>query len=141
MIISIESKSKIKVLGFYLGFSGTAGGCNCSYLTSISFSNVKSFEERSGCHSRGHDVRIRGYLRIKMARNVIVPTRAAAKQTFLIPLARVDGRVQQILIVVTSYQKKNNLKVSHHFTLKIITDSFKNKVRYQKKNILKGQSF
>ena len=79
MIISIESKSKIKVLGFYLGFSGTAGGCNCSYLTSISFSNVKSFEERSGCHSRGHDVRIRGYLRIKMARNVIVPTRAAAK--------------------------------------------------------------
>ena len=76
-----------------------------------------------------------------MARNVIVPTRAAAKKTFLIPLARVHRRVQQILIVVTSYHKKNNLKVSHHFTLKIITDSFENKVRYQKKNILKGQSF
>ena len=76
-----------------------------------------------------------------MARNVIVPTRAAAKKTFLIPLARVDERVQQILIVVTSYHKKNDVKVSHHFTLKIITNSFKNRVRYQKKNILKGQSF
>lgn len=76
-----------------------------------------------------------------MARNVIVPTRAAAKKTFLIPLARVDGKVQQILIVVTSYHKKNDVKVSHHFTLKIITNSFKNRVRYQKKNILKGQSF
>ena len=51
-----------------------------------------------------------------MARNVIVPTRAAAKhtlQTFLIPLARVDGRVQQILIALIRYHKKNNDKISH----------------------------
>ena len=76
-----------------------------------------------------------------MARNVIVPTRAAAKKTFLIPLARADERVPQILLVVTSYHKMNNLKVSHHFTLKIMSNSFKNRVRYQKKNIFTGQSF